>query len=687
MNTRSLPLLALALLPLTLTGLACGGGGGGEDPTAPVSQVFPLSGAVTDATTVTVSGRSSVTGLEGVRVAGVPATSTDAFETWSAEVPLAAGSNTLPIELEDADGNVTQVDQVVVRRRSLLRRPDGIDMDPVRGVAWMVDAQGNTLFALDPGDGDLEPLSGPNDGGGQLFTVPFDVAAVPGTSTVYVADSARQTIFRVDTATGDRTELVPSGDAFTFIGGDGGMDFDPVSGLLYVAARNGFFEFDPAQASSKRVIAAESGQFKMGFLDVVVDEVTGDVFVIQENRVEQYDPGTGQLTTLVTGTTSQYTELLGADTLALDPSTGILYVLSGRQVLQLDPSTFEPTRTVAFDLPSLPRGTAFDSTNDRLLVTDVVTDTVWVAGKEPGSTAEVLATSRLGGGALVRSVEDLELHGGELYYLETSTYSVGSVDLATGSRRMVSGDDRGAGLEFEDVYGFTVDPARGRAFVADFGDNVLNLILEVDLATGDRAILAEGDAQTGYAFPLDVDLLPDGKLLILDTQLDGVVEMDPDSGLQRTITARGDGKGPAFKSSLLSMAPAPTEGLVFVADRQSGVSSIQAVQLDSGVRTLIADTGVGQGEVIGWPDAMAFDPESRRLFVLDISNRQIVAIDLDTLDRTLVASTDRGTGPPLQNVDSLAFDAGRNQLFTYSGLDDAILAVSPTSGDRVLVAK
>ncbi len=689
MNIRHLALPALSPILLALASVSCGGGGGGGDAIASVSEVFPLSGALTDASTITVSGRSSLSDLAALRVGGVDATTTDDFATWTADVPLATGSNTLAIEVEDADGNVTPVDEVVVRRRVILRFVDGIDVDPDRDVAWLVDSLEDTLYVLDPVRGDLAPISGPNLGAGTLFTIPFDVVAGRGSSTVYVADSIRDSIFRVDTATGDRTELSLSGDSIEFGGGRGGIELDSTAGFLIVAAENGLFLVDPILQTSKRIVAAQTSGGSKGFVDVAVDDSTGEVFVIQESDLQRFDVPSGNLTTLAAGSQSQNTELTSANALDVDPDTGLLYVLAlvGRQVVRIDPQTSKLEPIAALDPETLPRGLAFDAENARLLVTDFITDTIFTAETEPGSKPEILHTSRLGNGPAVRNVEDLEMHGDELYYSETGEYSVGLLDLRTGNRRLVSGDGRGEGIDIGDNYGIAVDREGGRMFVADLGDAVLNLILEVDLATGDRTILAEGGEPGGYEFPIDVALLPNGKLLVLDTDVDGIFELDPDTGVQRAVTQNGDGKGDDFLAFLESMAPAPGEGVVFVGDHNAGIGTIKAVQLDSGVRTVLSGSGVGQGEGVGVPVGMAFDAENARLFVLDAGGRKIFWVDLETGNRTVVSSKDRGTGPSLQSAHGLVWDARRNLLFTHSGIDAAMLAVSAASGDRIIISK
>ena len=89
------------------------------------------------------------------------------------------------------------------------------------------------------------------------------------------------------------------------------------------------------------------------------------------------------------------------------------------------------------------------------------------------------------------------------------------IDLTTGARNIISGEDVGAGPAFSILpLSISVDPANLRAFVADtFADTVY----EVDLVTGNRVILADAVTGGGEAFtrPTDVAYDPTGNRLFI----------------------------------------------------------------------------------------------------------------------------------------------------------------------------
>jgi hypothetical protein len=88
----------------------------GAPPTPGLNIVFPPAGAVsTD--TIVVRGTSALASPVGaIRVNGVAATSTDAFATFRAVVPLALGDNTISVTAEGKTGGALGQASVAVRR-------------------------------------------------------------------------------------------------------------------------------------------------------------------------------------------------------------------------------------------------------------------------------------------------------------------------------------------------------------------------------------------------------------------------------------------------------------------------------------------------------------------------------------------------------------------------------------------
>lgn len=77
------------------------------DVTAPtVRVILPTPNSYTDASTMIVRGTTQdAVGVTGVEIAGVAATSADEFVTWAVVVPVASGTNILPVLARDSAGN------------------------------------------------------------------------------------------------------------------------------------------------------------------------------------------------------------------------------------------------------------------------------------------------------------------------------------------------------------------------------------------------------------------------------------------------------------------------------------------------------------------------------------------------------------------------------------------------------
>ncbi len=88
-----------------------------QDAVAPaVAIASPTSGASTTSNTVTVTGSSSdgLSGISGVKVNNVVATSSNGFATWSATVPLCFGTNGITATATDGAGNLATSPAILV---------------------------------------------------------------------------------------------------------------------------------------------------------------------------------------------------------------------------------------------------------------------------------------------------------------------------------------------------------------------------------------------------------------------------------------------------------------------------------------------------------------------------------------------------------------------------------------------
>ncbi len=97
---------------------ACGGGST-TTVFADANVLFPPHFLVSNTTAdrIHVRGRATATqALTGVRVNGVPATTTNGWQTWTADIPLSMGINTITVDVAVSVGAIPGVDTVRVQR-------------------------------------------------------------------------------------------------------------------------------------------------------------------------------------------------------------------------------------------------------------------------------------------------------------------------------------------------------------------------------------------------------------------------------------------------------------------------------------------------------------------------------------------------------------------------------------------
>lgn len=90
--------------------VACGGGGSSNNNNPPpnVQILFPPPVALSNGASIKVRGTAidSSSTITNLTIGGVNATSTDNYATWTAEVPLAIGANTLHITTTNSSGKI-----------------------------------------------------------------------------------------------------------------------------------------------------------------------------------------------------------------------------------------------------------------------------------------------------------------------------------------------------------------------------------------------------------------------------------------------------------------------------------------------------------------------------------------------------------------------------------------------------
>jgi 6-phosphogluconolactonase (cycloisomerase 2 family) len=231
------------------------------------------------------------------------------------------------------------------------------------------------------------------------------------------------------------------------------------------------------------------------------------------------------------------------------------------------------------------------------------------------------------------------------------------------------------------------------------------VVVRIDARSGQRALLSDfGNLRQGPggAAVSSLALTRSGDILVTASAAGTnagrfVYAVDRDSG-RRTLVS--DFENPRQGPTAVDVehaAAIPGERSYLATDRDFGSEArgaLFAIDPRSGRRTLVSDFGdATQGPVAVNPSAFVFEPNSRRVLVLDDNGvaGSVLRVDYVTGKRTLVSrSSDPAGGPVLPGASTLQEDADGSLLTTsLSGSPTgagALYRIHPGSGVRTLLS-
>ncbi|WP_428267331.1 hypothetical protein [Haliangium sp.] len=330
---------------------------------------------------------------------------------------------------------------------------------------------------------------------------------------------------------------------------------------------------------------------------------------------------------------------------------------------------------------------AVDEAGERLLGVDITLDAVFEVELATGVTRIISSSERGAGPALTRpeSVARDGVHDRALV-IDADLDAVVAVDLATGDRTILSDANVGTGPVLNRTLDIVVDADRNRALVVEN----FQAVIAIDLDTGARTVLSDASVGAGTPFRAIRKLAMDpmaNRVLVSDRVLGGLMAVDLDTG-DRTTLSPGDGSEALTNPTHIVLDRAENRAVVLNGSRSFRV---MAVDLDTGVHTELALSGLGSGPLVREGEGFAYDRVRGRFLVTNVTGNSIY---------TLVPSLDPrsaheqkwghltrlgvGDGPGLYNVDSALMRTPRKALVTDRGAH-AALSVDLMSGDRTLI--
>ncbi|MEH6347728.1 MAG: Ig-like domain-containing protein [Bermanella sp.] len=282
------------------------------------------------------------------------------------------------------------------------------------------------------------------------------------------------------------------------------------------------------------------------------------------------------------------------------------------------------------------------------------------------------------------------------------------VDLETGDRTVLSGIPlaapfplTGAGPGFTNPKSLTLDVANNRVLVINATNYTPDLLMAVDLVTGDRTVISESDlnSETNFGWPVGITLdAKNDRALVVDSFRDTLISVNLSTGNRATVLAGGIGDGLAF-DQLGSIAFDAVNSRVLAND--NGRFAISSIDLFTGNRSVISSGHVeeesvstrGEGAKFKTLRTVTMDVDNNRALLInsneDTTNSMVMAVDLVSGDRTVISDTS-SVGSTINSIASfypkkLALDLVNNRIVAASE-SGVLFLVDLTTGDRTVLS-
>jgi DNA-binding beta-propeller fold protein YncE len=642
------------------------------DSPAPVLELaFPFSHANYAHTTAGVSGRithpdpASINVSARAGAAAAPGTVLADGRFFVKDIAVAAGTNLATITVTAAHtGKDADTEAITVGRAPDLSIVEAVIVDAARDRFLYADRYSGTIVAVARDGYSRSVVSGAGRGAGTELVAPSDLALDTQNDRLYVLDVELDAVLHVDPVSGDR--VLVSGGPFGGRAGTGDSILTP-TGIVYDGGRG-------------RILVADDGR----------------------KMLHAVNPATGNRTVFSDNTAAFGPPLSFYGRLALDaPRNRALVLASGSNeihVVDLATGTRALLSDGTDDLPDVARfftgisvapllGVAYladDFSNAVVRVS--LMNGARLSVSSSGLAAGCCTHSVIGTGPELEWPTDVVFDETQnrLFVLEEAFADpLIEVDQASGNRELLTHAAIGAGINFKDLWGITLDAAERTAYVAD---HISDIVTAVDLRDGSRRLIAGSPTGRGTIATDPLALALDevaNELYVVDFTANSLYALNVATGTRRTVSDQSTGSGPPLDNPV-DVALDSASGVAYVLDR--GLRALHEVQLAGGSRRTVSGGGVGLGTSFGAPAGFELDLANRRAFVADASGNAIVSVDLATGDRTIVSSSSIGAGPRFGDLRDVALDAVRERLLALDAFPNRVMAVDLATGARTVLS-
>jgi len=662
----------ILLLVITLIQTSCGGGSSNDTQAPPgpalvTSDATPCYGApsnpqdiylvicyptpyanVVAVSTTIVSGRIidptgnpiSAGDVTSVNINGNVAT-LDPLDPsyWSVSIPVSPGHSTTIDAVASFVASPDSAVSLVVNNSDLLSRPVHIALAPSGSNAYVTDFDYKSVLYQNLVTGERNTFSGNGAGTGTAFSDPRSAAIDIARDLLYVSDVGLQKIVKVDLTTGNRIGVIPTPAIASGCNpNDATLDLCYPETILYDSANN-------------RLLVQDS----------------------TENAIMAINVVSGTISLIADATTTATPSFNGGYGMALDSTNNRLliaeYNINSVSAINLNTGA----RTVISDNTTSGTGPAFshvigvvqDSANNRAIVLDEANSALVAVNLTTGDR-NIISDNNTGSGPDILVPTGIASLSGSGQVFMPEYRSILKINLSNGNRTYVS-DTPISGPYLSQPIDAAWDYVNERLLAIGSGGNNL---YAAKLDTGLREIIA--DQNITPALPLEADQLGTNRTsrVTLTGGLTQIVDMQ---NLNRIQLSTSYGK-------VATIDYANNRTLSY----NSGTYNITAIDLDSGVATVVANLQALTPKLY-LATAMVYDADNDRLLMTATTSAGQVtglyAIDMGSNTAT-VLSTQFLTQSQWKMINDLSLDLAYDQVYALvSNLNASyLLTFNLTSG-------
>jgi len=661
--------LLLALFVFVLQG--CGGGGGGSTPTPttatePIPSIaYPQAKLYSDGSAITVRGSTTIEigSISSVTVNGVNANSADNFATWSVEVPLTIGLNTLSVVATNNAGstNSSAVEIDIVREEYTLERSRSIIHDTANNRVLLVARpffSENAIMAVDLSSGAQTVLSTEDQ------TTSGSSLRFPGSITV---DAVRQRAFII---TGGNIETInlATGDRAIFS------------------------------------IASLPGDVAVSSINSISFDNTNDrllMVALSEKEIISVDPVTGVPTIIVdTIDTNEPISLPSIKSIRIDEANNRALILKNGQpkgIVSVDLNTGD--RTILSDRNTPNAENLFGLGNSANLAVDSANNIAYVADGNAGLIYKVdLATGarsifldRTSSNSLIEEPVDLfyEESKNRLVVFDDGNNILLQVDLATNELSLISKvHNSNTNIYSAEINSLAYDASGNRLLSNSFrGGRVGRThVISVDSELSEISQLATAPYISNSTFQ-GIALDSENNILYFEEGFsDAVFAYDLETEDVSLISSPGHPNYTNIPGNLTSVKFDSANNRLVALDLSS--AALYAIDIAAGARTLISDNGTPNAvNPMSGPFTMDEDFANNRVFVVDYIAESLFEVNTITGERTLISGpTTPDTVNPFDFLRAVAYDSGNSRFYVADSGVKAIIVVDAATGARTILS-